>query len=72
MSPPPLTPDNAPTRFVFLSVDSKTWPAAADVAGWIGKVLKVHKATKATTVKFADGTFVLDFSFVLAHCTPLN
>ena len=40
--------------------------------GNVSFVLKVHKATKATTVKFADGTFVLDFSFVLAHCTPLN
>jgi hypothetical protein len=52
---PPLEEAKAAGRFV--RVPRELWPEVGgpDCAGWVAKIVAVHKTTKLTTLQFHDG-----------------
>ena len=67
-----LTVKNAASRFVL--APQGLWPAEENVAGWIGKVMKVDGRYRPPqcSVKFEDGTFRFTLDELRAKFKPLS
>lgn len=66
---PPLTVQNAVTRFVFVPA-SVYGVHDKSVVGYIGQIKKVDKASRVS-IKFHDKTDYFAFNFVRDNFTPL-
>ena len=65
-----LTEENAAARWVL--APKGLWPAPEWVAGWIGQIKSVNKATKYTEIQFPDGKAGMKFQDVVEQLKVIS